>query len=388
LFSTYLDAVKDHLHAWLSGDFPWIEWFAVKSLDMVTEPLADASSRFYWPNILFSLCVAGIAFILYNRSSRGASGDGFLRYCFPKEFFTHPSTIVDYKLFITNHLLGNSANLFWRFNTAFIAGSLVGGLTWVFGPGLHLFHWSFAALLLFTIVWSMTEDLGWYIYHRASHQIPILWAYHKLHHSAEVLTPFVFMRAHPVEFTVMRPIVGLVTGLVLAPLIYLTMDEPQPLTILGVSLSAAAFGAMGHLLHHSHVWVSFGPVVNRILVSPAQHQIHHSTAPEHWDRNFAEHWALWDWIFGTLYLPKGRLKLTFGLMAGMTHAHSTLVAALLTPFLEAAIEGGRLAALIGRRIGSIRPGPKPASGSDLPVFGSKLLALLDRFSVVQNQRTT
>jgi sterol desaturase/sphingolipid hydroxylase (fatty acid hydroxylase superfamily) len=94
------------------------------------------------------------------------------------------------------------------------------------------------------------------------HRIPVLWEFHKVHHSAEVLTPISLYRAHPVD-----------------------------------------------------TWFSFGSAVEHFIISPAQHQIHHSADPRHFNRNFGSEFALWDWIFGTLYIPRRREDLILGLGA-------------------------------------------------------------------------
>ena len=53
--------------------------------------------------------------------------------------------------------------------------------------------------------------------------------------------------------------------------------------------------------------------VGRIFISPAHHEVHHSGDPKHFNKNFGSCLALWDWMFGTLYVPaKEREKLTFG----------------------------------------------------------------------------
>src|SRR5207253_2446007 len=68
----------------------------------------------------------------------------------------------------------------------------------------------------------------------------------------------------------------------------------------------------GHL-QHSHLWIPFTGVPGRLLISPAHHQIHHSTNPVHFDKNFGAGLALYDWLFGTLHMPsKERERLTFG----------------------------------------------------------------------------
>jgi sterol desaturase/sphingolipid hydroxylase (fatty acid hydroxylase superfamily) len=62
---------------------------------------------------------------------------------------------------------------------------------------------------------------------------------------------------------------------------------------------------LGHL-RHTHVWISFGPFLESIFASPAQHQIHQSRAPRHVDKNFAQFFSFLDGMLGTLYVTGPR----------------------------------------------------------------------------------
>ena len=98
-------------------------------------------------------------------------------------------------------------------------------------------------------------------------------------------------------------------------------------------------------LQHTHMWISFRGVLGRIFISPAHHQVHHSANPKHFNTNFGSCLALWDWMFGTLYVPqKKREPLTFG-VPGHVDAH-TLKAELADPFVKAA---GHLKPLMPKR---------------------------------------
>ena len=55
-------------------------------------------------------------------------------------------------------------------------------------------------------------------------------------------------------------------------------------------------------------------VLAYILQSPAHHQIHHSTDPRHFDKNLGYCLSVWDYVFGTLYIPQKNEKVTFGLL--------------------------------------------------------------------------
>ena len=41
--------------------------------------------------------------------------------------------------------------------------------------------------------------------------------------------------------------------------------------------------------------------LEKVLISPAQHQLHHSLDERHYDKNFGAALAIWDWIFGSLH---------------------------------------------------------------------------------------
>ena len=68
-------------------------------------------------------------------------------------------------------------------------------------------------------------------------------------------------------------------------------------------------------LRHSMVWISYGPL-NHVLVSPAMHQIHHSTLDKHFDLNCGWAFSFWDRMFGTIYVPKEREEFPMGLGDG------------------------------------------------------------------------
>lgn len=64
--------------------------------------------------------------------------------------------------------------------------------------------------------------------------------------------------------------------------------------------------------HHTHLWISFGPFFERLIISPAQHQVHHSLELRHYNKNYGHTLAVYDWLFGTLYVIEGAEKVTFG----------------------------------------------------------------------------
>jgi sterol desaturase/sphingolipid hydroxylase (fatty acid hydroxylase superfamily) len=333
MFIELVQHLKALVHASIIGGMPWLEQFVNNLLDFLTSPFTGLNTRSYWPELVAGLLIASVVFVLQEQyASRGLRG--FLKFCFPASMWRHRSTWVDWQIIVLNQFFARSFNVTWRISGALLAGALLGALTWAFGPSPHLLTWNPVTLVLYTVLLALADDFGYYIFHLASHRISWLWAFHKVHHSAETLTVLANVRTHPVEYAITGPCKALTTSLVLAPALYLGTGGASTVDILGMNLMAAFYCVLGTQLHHSHIWISWGRVLGHVLISPAQHQIHHSTAPRHWNRNMGGNFALWDWMFGTLYVPNGREELTFGLGVGVKQPYKNGLAAYLLPFWE------------------------------------------------------
>jgi sterol desaturase/sphingolipid hydroxylase (fatty acid hydroxylase superfamily) len=343
-------AIQDfttQLHDTRLGDYPWAEWFVGSMIDFLTGPLTGLRTRSYWPELAAALCIAAIVFIVRDRRP-GERVGAFLRYCFPRRMFLHQSTWVDCQLIIANHFISPLINITWRLNTVWMTGGLLAGMVWAFGPAPHAYAWTAPMIVVFTIVYALAEDFGYYVFHLLSHRVPWMWAFHKVHHSAETLQVFANVRVHPVEVVMTGPFKAAAASLVMAPAVYFGPGDAPFATILGINLMVAFYGLVGAQLHHCHIWLSWGPVLEHVFISPAQHQIHHSAAPRHWNRNMGGNFALWDWMFGTLYVPKSREALAFGLGGDSGQPHPTLLAAYLEPFWSILPLRVRLLPIAGR----------------------------------------
>lgn len=177
-----------------------------------------------------------------------------------------------------------------------------------------------AIAIAYTAVFFVLEDLSRFALHFSMHKSRWLWRFHRLHHSATTLTPLTLFRAHPVEMALYYSRGLLVFGLVSGVFIYLFGGRLTGLQILGVDALGFLFNLLGANLRHSNVWLSFGRY-ERWFISPAQHQVHHSAAREHRDRNFGTCLALWDRLCGshvcTSHTPQA---LKFGLAPHSTAA--------------------------------------------------------------------
>ncbi len=259
-----------------------------------------------------------------------------LRLIFARRFIAHRSHRLDVML-----MVGNMFVFSMMFSWAVLSYMTVKVATtavWVaaFGAGPIVTVPVSAAIAIATVMLFLAYEFAYWLDHYLSHRIPILWEFHKVHHSAEALSPLTNYRVHPVDSLLFYNISALVIGLTGGTLGYVFGESLRPMTLLGMNAIMCVFVYLVVQLQHSQVWIPFTGLLGRILASPAHHQIHHSTDPLHFNKNLGSCLVLFDWVFGTLHVPKRqRERLTFGVDAGVAESHS-LSDALITPFARAA----------------------------------------------------
>jgi sterol desaturase/sphingolipid hydroxylase (fatty acid hydroxylase superfamily) len=204
-----------------------------------------------------------------------------------------------------------------------------------------------ASLLLQTVLSALAMDLGLFLAHKLLHEVPFLWHFHKVHHSAEVLTPVTAYRIHPVDDLLSMGLSGALGGIVTGVFQFLQPGNPGAIVLLGLHAGVFLYYLAGFNLRHSHVWLGYGWRLSHVLVSPAQHQIHHSKAERHFGKNLGFIFAFWDGLAGTLYVPREREDLEFGLASGENSNYSSVRRLYFLPFAHAFQQGARPLALCG-----------------------------------------
>lgn len=298
-------------------------------------------------HFLYLAMAFAIAYLVYararDRKDAGTDGGapangaestegGFLRQVFPKRIYGHRSAWSDYKFFLVNGAV-------YPFLFApLVLGTAVSGngtallLARIFGPegpGLAGGPLAIAAMTLAVLI---ALDLAIFITHYLQHKVPALWEFHKVHHSAEVLTPITVYRMHPVDTIFTATVAGALSGAVHGVFAYLFAEMPGSLAVFGLNAGVFAFYLLGYNLRHSHVWLPYPRALSHVLISPAQHQIHHSSAPRHFDKNLGFIFAFWDWMAGTLYVPREKEELAFGLYREEHKEFDGVLALYLLPF--------------------------------------------------------
>lgn len=321
-------------------------------LNELSDAIAGPSSRLF---PIYLLVTLGICLLLYRRRKISTS---FLSWLVPKSIYLHPSHIVDIKVLFLNRVV----TAIGLFNTVFFGAWIANKIaaTISLGTGIGAFHPAIIALLLL-----MVSDFATYWVHRVHHENRIIWPFHSLHHSAEVMTPITVYRKHPGYDVISTLVKGILIGTLQGIFLVLFDQSPSFATIAGVNLFYVIFNIAGSNLRHSHIWLSFGPVLEHIFISPAQHQIHHSLAARHHNKNYGEILAIWDWMFGTLYVPREMEAIEYGLADKhgnrLRQRHDSLTAAMVVPVVDSYRQV--LKALNRRRgASSAPPAPKPGDG--------------------------
>lgn len=199
------------------------------------------------------------------------------------------------------------------------------------GIAAYVSHWLMPTAVLTAVAeapfWMralaalLATEVGYYWGHRWTHEIPLLWRFHAVHHSARELDYLVSTHAHPVDTA------------------FSHMCSMMPLYILGLSAPASESGNVivvlvnvlgqcwGYFLH-ANLRLRLGPL-EWLVSTPAFHHWHH-TRGEMLDRNYAAILPWLDRLFGTWYLPKDRWPESYGIDQPMP---DTLVGQLTEPFM-------------------------------------------------------
>ncbi len=146
-------------------------------------------------------------------------------------------------------------------------------------------------------------DYTFYVWHVLLHRVPFLWRFHAVHHVDLDMDTSTALRFHFGE--VLASIPWRAAQVVVIGLTPFTFSIWQVWFILCV------------MFHHSNISIPIvlERLINRILVTPRMHAVHHSNVPEETNSNWSSGLTLWDWIHGTLRLNIPQQEIVIGVAA-------------------------------------------------------------------------
>jgi len=273
-----------------------------------------------WSTVLLA------ALVTYSRAFPGQwSLRHLIHHVLPREIFTHPSARADFLFWLSRRIFMPLLVLPLVISTAAAGHVAYLALTAIFGAPVHRPGPAGPGVLfLFTITMLIAYDLSYYLYHRLQHAVPILWELHKVHHSAEIMIGVTKDRVHPIDEIMNRWWDGIIPGLCYGIWLFFVLD-PVELTVFGLNVYMLRnVILMMDFVRHTHLKLTYGRYLDAVLLSPHYHQLHHSVAQEHWDKNFGLGLSVWDRLFGTLVVPKKDEDFVFGLTDGEHEEYQSL----------------------------------------------------------------
>ncbi len=305
----------------------------VAYLSALQQAFFAPNQRLYWMYILPALALSVVSYRLYAKEV--FSLRAFWRYIAPKGSYTSRSAIMDYWILLLTPLWYGIVAIIFVFYSLTTTEATILLFEGFFG--VRPMHSIGAVeIAIYSLFLFIAFDFAQYLAHYLNHRCWFLWEFHKIHHSAEVLNPLTAYRFHPIDILWTGLTITVITGLCNGVVHWWWNHVPNAFQYLGLQLGVFIFYFTGYNLRHSHIWLCYPPFISHILISPAQHQIHHSVARKHWDKNMGFMLAIWDWAFGTLYVPKTRETLTYGIGKEETAEYQKLSKVYTLPFLNIA----------------------------------------------------
>lgn len=130
----------------------------------------------------------------------------------------------------------------------------------------------------------LINELAYYWEHRLAHRVGVLWAVHAIHHSSNEFNHttaargFILDPKVKVLFTLPAALIGI-----------------DPVVFLAVQVIGNAWGIFNHAS-----WVPRLGWLDRVLMTPKMHKVHHANQPQYIDRNYSQVTLLFDRLFGSV----------------------------------------------------------------------------------------
>jgi len=184
---------------------------------------------------------------------------------------------------------------------------------------LYLIELPFWAKLIISVA---LYDVTAYWIHRGTHKIPLLWRFHRVHHSDTTMDSSTVFRFHPIELILVFGIGNIITA-------GLFGTDVLSMALYYFILYIFFFFEHANLNYPRWLNQTFG----LIFVMPDHHRVHHQQDQFYTDSNFADIFIIWDRIFGTFkMMPIEKMK--YGLVEFDTEEKQLFLYLIKSPFIN------------------------------------------------------
>jgi sterol desaturase/sphingolipid hydroxylase (fatty acid hydroxylase superfamily) len=204
----------------------------------------------------------------------------------------------------------------------FVRPSALRALNWAGEKPFGLLHLVSLPMWAQFVAGFLLFDLSFYYWHVLNHKVPLLWRFHNVHHfdpALDVSTGFRFHFGEVLFSTVFR-------------LVQVSLIGPNFTTFAAYEVVFQA----NTLFHHSNLRlpIRMERLLNKILVTPRMHGIHHSQVRLETNSNFGVVFPWWDRLHRTLGLNIPQSKIEIGIPGYILPEDNKLLRTLLLPFVK------------------------------------------------------
>ncbi len=166
----------------------------------------------------------------------------------------------------------------------------------------------------------LAMDYGFYLWHIATHRVPFLWRFHRVHHVDPDMDVSTAVRFHLVDMLVSLP----------WRLVQVRVSGITP----GALEAWQGFFTLSIMFHHSNLALPgrWDERLSLVLTTPRMHGIHHSVVPAERDSNWSSGISVWDHLHGTFRAIPSQCAIMIGVDDADAAADVAIAAALRAPF--------------------------------------------------------
>lgn len=170
-------------------------------------------------------------------------------------------------------------------------------------------------------------DYTYYLWHVATHKVPFLWRFHRVHHVDPDLDMSTAVRFHALDMLVSTPM----------RMLQVRISGADPAT--HNIWRGFFFGSV--LFHHSNLRLPDGvdEALSTVITTPKMHGIHHSEREDEMDSNWSAGFSLWDRLHGTFRVDVPQHEIRVGVDDPLARRDIALLPALESPFRATASRG-------------------------------------------------